>query len=197
MELGRPFGHRDETLTPRENQRGEFLTGYLRRSLHIIEPLIDARIVESSAGEQHKESHATLPEVMVPKPEQLQSKSSEVLTTKAATPEQKTIKPETVMEKVAKAAEVDSPIERLFELSHEVKDEQSSSPAHIGTLLPALPTQATKQERKQLAKATAKAYRQQETGYQKTYRQAIKMGFWAAVTILTVASLLVIIAVRT
>ena len=99
-----------------------------------------------------------------------------------------------IMEQVADAAEHDVPVERVFERSHEVKDDQSShvGAASIGTIMSA-----------KVADERLGGYNpptrqlQDENGLpvipdkvqSAMYRQAIRSGFWAAIIIIILGTI--------
>lgn len=106
------------------------------------------------------------------------------------------IKPERILEQIADAAEHDIPVERVFERSHEVKDDKSMPGAatSVGTLVN--------------SHAAANQYQALQQGKQLTanipsgtlpfvsdpvaaaaYKQAVKLGFWAAIMIIILGSI--------
>lgn len=105
-------------------------------------------------------------------------------------------KPETykIMEQVAEAAEHDVPVERVFERSHEVKDDQSVpiGAASVGSIM------ATKAlDQRALEQRTASRQTQDVSGLpviadkssSTVYKQAMRSGFWAAVIIIILGTI--------
>lgn len=110
----------------------------------------------------------------------------------AANTEVAEVKPQKIFEKVAEAAEHDEPVERIFERSHEVKDEASAplGATHIGTvassqvqgLRPTPATYTTPQNYN--APGDSMSLPIINDSQDIYYRQAMKAGFWAAVLII-------------
>lgn len=98
-------------------------------------------------------------------------------------------KPEKVLEKVAKAAEKNVPIEKLFERSHEIKDEPSQ---HLGAApVGAILSRSDTESQSAFTAATKKIIEAQQqaisasshSGQPHLYKQAVKSGFWTAVVL--------------
>lgn len=179
METSRPGPSESaEFRTSQLHARGEKLMGYLQRELARIEPIVERPKPIIESPEQVSETKTSQSEVVIPKPEHI---------IQASGPEAP--QPAAIVEHIAKAAEKDAPIERLFELSHEVKDEAKAanepSAMAVGAILATSPVApSTVTQRKEFAKTIAKAHQKYETRQKlERYSFAIKTGFWSAVTI--------------
>jgi hypothetical protein len=111
------------------------------------------------------------------------------------TPE-KTETPETykIMEQVAEAAEHDIPVERVFERSHEVKDDQSVpvGAASIGAIMAdqiARQYNTTPRVTKQLPQDMSGLPVIPDHVRTAAYKQAMQRGFWAAIIIIILGTL--------
>lgn len=105
----------------------------------------------------------------------------------------------TIMEQVAAAAEKDTPIEIAFEKSHEVKDDQTTTPGAVS--VGAIMAQKTTHPQSRTAKVMQQPPSDNlglptltNTEYAEAYQQAARAGFFAAVAIIilgTIAYLMV------
>ncbi len=111
-------------------------------------------------------------------------------------------RPDRVLEKVAKAAEKNAPIEKLFERSHEVKDQplQQLGAAPVGVIL----SRSDKNGQSVFTAATMKTIeaRQKTTttapnpSQPDLYKQAVKSGFWTAVVLVVCLGVIMIFGPR-
>lgn len=104
------------------------------------------------------------------------------------------IKSEQIMREVASAAEQDVPVERVFERSHEVKDDLTGATgaASVGSVISGRPSPALAPI---VATAVGSSHHQPDTDNgrvnvdQAEYQRAVKQGFWSAIVILIFGAL--------
>jgi hypothetical protein len=185
----------DEKVTKleTENKQRDFATEQLdtlvKQNKEQLEALKRDRGIEFTPDKPRTAERAT-PRVEQQRPEQ----NTPRLTPEKA-PELATEKPETyrLMEQVAEAAEHDVPVERAFERSHEVKDDQSThiGAASIGSIM------AEQVAKQRVNGPVATQLSQDASGLpvvsgraQATaYKQAMRNGFWAAIIIIILGTI--------
>lgn len=105
------------------------------------------------------------------------------------------VQPEKILEQVVDAAEHDMPVERIFERSHEVKDDKTvpGAAVSVGAVMNA---QAAVNQYQDLRQAKQSVGTQggplpfvSDSAAHKSYKQAVKMGFWAAVMIIILGAI--------
>lgn len=103
--------------------------------------------------------------------------------------------PQKILEQVVDAAEHDIPVERVFERSHEVKDDKSvpitaaSVGAVVGAHAAAKQYQALQQSKHTASAQNGTTPFVNDPVAAAAYKQAIKMGFWTAVMIIILGSI--------
>ena len=149
------------------------------------------------------EKRGTTKETYKNTPEKIPSKSAEKRTnpmeSTSRIEKQSEVQPRMIFESVANAAEQDVPVERVFERSHEIKDDKTATAAAAASVGTIMASQSDIQ--KIIATLPVVQSKTTENMTDKThqsivaaYDQAIKMGFIAAVAIIilgTVAYLMV------
>lgn len=130
----------------------------------------------------------------VPRVEQMSPRASQeriMPQQQQRTPETTEPKPREILSEVAQAAERNVPVERVFERSHEVKDDNTVAPAAAASVGSIMSRQTMRQSSHVLSKDYQQASResanlpiindQYSTGL---YKQAMKAGFTAAIMII-------------
>jgi hypothetical protein len=184
---------RIETENKREKVAKEQLTTLVEQNREQLEALKRDRGIETPRLERHRPAEQSISRIeqqperkLQPTPEREAAQS---------TSEKVTTVPETykIMEQVAKAAEQDVPVERVFERSHEVKDDQSV-PVGAVSVGAIMADQVVRQQRMQTATQQA----MQDTSslpvisdkvQAAAYKQAVQRGFWAAIIIIILGTL--------
>jgi hypothetical protein len=104
------------------------------------------------------------------------------------------IQPERILEQIADAAEHDLPVERIFERSHEVKDDNTvpaGAAASVGAVMNARAAAQyqTLRQAKQPVNPQGNLPVVSDEAVRAAYKQAVKKGFWAAIMIIILGSI--------
>lgn len=105
------------------------------------------------------------------------------------------VQPEKILEQVADAAEHDIPVERIFERSHEVKDDRtvSGAAASVGAVMNSQAVanqyQALQQVKQPIDTQGGPLPFVSDSAARIAYKQAVKMGFWGAVMIIILGAI--------
>lgn len=103
------------------------------------------------------------------------------------------VKPQKILEQVVDAAEHDIAVERIFERSHEVKDDQTvpGAAASVGTVIASQQTVNSSHSRgiAPIAKIDSSLPFVSDKPDAVAYRRAMKAGFWSAVMIIILGSM--------
>jgi hypothetical protein len=165
----------EERLEALKRARGSEVTA----PTQVIERMQQPKIESASAPESrqqppYKEVNTSYPERETQKTEEIQ--------------------PQKILEQVADAAEQNIAVERVFERSHEVKDDQTTVPGTAASVGAVMAAQAASMP----ARVPVPSPLQQQTetpplvsqeAITKAYRHAMKIGFWSAVMIIILGSI--------
>lgn len=106
------------------------------------------------------------------------------------------VQPEKIMEQVADAAEHDIPVERIFERSHEVKDDRTvpGAAASVGAVMNSQAVANQYQALQQVKQPVGTPGGGplpfvSDSAARIAYKQAVKMGFWGAVMIIILGAI--------
>ncbi len=173
-----------------------------RQNNEQLEALKQARVerpIESARPQEKNVERAPAPRVeRLYNPEQPMFKAKERPQTVVEQQVREEIKPEGILEQVADAAEHDLPVERIFERSHEVKDD-NIAPVGAASIGSVVSTHAAASQYQALQQTQSTAQLTDEPSRLVThendpvaiaaYKQAIKLGFWAAIMIIVLGSI--------
>lgn len=182
-----------DSITRQNKEQLEALKRAREREQANIDAMVDEQPQRSPNSQiLNREIQKPIPEDI---PRQYPNTPEYRQTQKETSPE--TIKPQKILEQVADAAEQNVAVERVFERSHEVKDDQplSAGATSVGTVmanqasnLPQHIAQSvygdinTKQSANNATQVTGETVRG-------AYMQAMKAGFWAGVLIIILGSI--------
>ena len=170
-----------------------------RQNQEQLEALKRARAKEaldlSRAAEhtQQPQLEKAVPAPETPKPSALETQVKPIQ--KVEQPRREEVKPEKILEQVADAAEHNIAVERVFERSHEVKDDQvmPGAAASVGSVVAdrasTLPPRNAPPvfQSPVIHNLPSQVVNEKEAA--EIYKQAIKTGFWAAIAIIILGSL--------